>query len=533
MKSKMIIFLILCAFLSIPPVHADQSNGLSLDDKTLQRVLYKRVRYVGNRPSGLLVFRIIDSETNKTIDDAELYRKLRVDSYENRFGDYWKALWVASTYNSYKIVKKGYFSVGVDSIKMAIDSAVIVTIEMKKGIGTINVSGSGDSTVQVAKASLEGASQRNVIIGKIMDGSIGSPVLNASVYCEETDKVVTTDSSGEYIIELNDLQSVRIHVWHPAYDSIRFEINKDYILTPTVVDILFETKRRTSDGVAIDLHQDSTILLLVDMMDWWSWGMRPNEFSHKIYTYAVLPGEVFGPTPHWPYYDCVPFRLVRRLADKAAWVQFSTEFGLFMGGKTNFLFLSDTTVKLNTNSYDGGTTVSLSLQPDYSPRGRMKRRDPKVRSKMINLYKKMKIDSCDIIKAQVERVHFRNMLSLLEGDFTQFAKSVSDDYRHPKNTQGLSHATFFRKWYERKYTETFEDKQLLEIFDLHAGEVYVQGKCENFVNERFINGCKWRGFVIQEGDVYVYWPKARGDVGTSISVVYRTIDSSWKIVEMF
>jgi hypothetical protein len=79
-------------------------------------------------------------------------------------------------------------------------------------------------------------------------------------------------------------------------------------------------------------------------MQWSSWTIPPHEFSNKIYTYEVLEGKIFGPTSDWMYADCLPFRLIRELPDKTAWIQFSREFKLIRAGmnnNTNYVFLSD------------------------------------------------------------------------------------------------------------------------------------------------------------------------------------------------
>ncbi|MGH9878031.1 MAG: hypothetical protein ACRD5H_10370, partial [Nitrososphaerales archaeon] len=347
---------------------------------------------------------------------------------------------------------------------------------MKRGEGLIQVNAQSDSLLDIGIVSLDGVFPKNEIIGKIIDGSTKNPIFGAAVYCEESAQDVLTDSLGGFVIQLNTLKSVTLNAWHPLYDSIRFVVSKEYIRTTKEIEIYFQSQRMTSEGKTVKLHSDSAVLLLVDVMPWSSWTVQPYEFSNSIYTYEVLQGEVFGPTSDWFYNDCVPFRLIRELPDKTAWIQFSREFKLITAGmnsKTNFLFLSDSTVLLNTRSLDGGTTVSLNLQPDYSPRGLIKKTEYGGRRNRDIPSEKKQVDSCDILKAQVERTHMENILSLLQGDFVSFAKSFSKSYKNPENKQNLPLEEFLKITSEGELPSKFAEKRLLEIFNILYAEEYV------------------------------------------------------------
>lgn len=531
MKSIILLYLIMCVLLSTPQAFAEESNSLSLDDKTLQRVSMRQRR----EANGFLVFRYVDSETQKDIDSVDVYRKISSGKYTRSMGD-WLPGWLAPDFYTFKIELSGYMSVIVRRLRVPTDSAVIVTIQMKKGVGVFNSSNFGDSLVQVAIVSLDGTFPKNEIVGRIIDDSSGRPVPGATVFCEESNQTVFTDSLGGFVVGLNLLKSVTLNAWHPLYDSIRFSVSKEYVRTPKEIEIHFQSQRRDNNGEKIGDHSEDNILLLVDMMGWGSRSFSPREFKSMLYTFSVLPGEVFGPTSQWSYSDCVPFRLVKKFKDEAAWIQFTHSFGLpgeSWHDRTNLVFVSDTVVKLGTKSVDGGTTVALSLQPDYSPRGLIKKEDYSSHYQRMNPNDKKEFDSCDVMKAQVERINIQNILALLDGDFARFAQSVSKTYKHPENKQNMPIEEYFRRVSDGKLPDLFMGKRLLEIFEFRSVEMYVYGICDEPANERFLNDSERRQFVPRDGDVYIYWPEASGGWSGGWSAVYRREIGSWKIVEMF
>lgn len=532
MKSMMIICLVICVIMSVPHVFADESNSLSLDEKTLQLLRYRQRR----EANGLLVFRYINSESQEKIDSVDVFRRISSSKYSPSIRD-WLAAWMAPGFYTYKFELRGYLSVIVRRLRVPTDSAVVVTIQMKKGDGVINSSNFGDSLVQVAIVSLDGTFPRNEIVGRIIDDSSGRPVPGATVFCEESNQTVFTDSLGGFVVGLNLLKSVTLNAWHPLYDSIRFEVTKNYVRTQKEIEIHFQAQRRSLDGVKIGNSGDDDILLLVDMMGWGRM-ITPREFKDIVYTYSVLPGEVFGPTSQWSYYDCVPFRLIKKIKNESAWIQFTQGFVLPGEGwdsRTNLVFVSDTVAKLSTTSVDGGTTVTLSLQPDYSPRGLIMKEDYSSHYQRINPNDKKEFDSCDVMKAQVERVHITNMLALMEGAFARYAQAFSDSYELFDNRRNLSLEEYIRISFTGKLPEDFRDKRLLEIFKLRYAEMYVHGICSNPANERFVKLNKKSKFVPLDGDVYIYWPIVGGISNWEMhsSNVYRKENGNWKIVEMF
>lgn len=352
-------------------VDASEPRELSLDTSAVKILMAQLVvfRHL-SKPSGLLVFRFVDSESLTEIDSVDVHRKIRNGTYVSSHEGL-RPSWQIPGNHSFKIYSSGYVSLFVKNIRVPTDSAVIVTIRMKKGKGEIEANGSGDSLIQVSISTLDGTFPRNEVAGVIIDESDGLPVSGATVYCEETDQTVITDSTGRFSTELYLLKSATLNTWHPHYDSIRFEVRKRYVRTQKDIEIHFQAQRLDENGEKVCIHNDSTVLLLVDMMDWSSWRVQPSENLSKIYTYEVHPGEEFGPQSKWSYYETAPFRLVRLMTKEAVLIQFSKEFGMIMGfseHKMNPFVLTDTTIRLNSNSDDGGTTVSLSIQPEYSPR---------------------------------------------------------------------------------------------------------------------------------------------------------------------
>jgi hypothetical protein len=490
------------------------------------------MRSMPDEPYGLLVFRIVDSETQAEMDSIDILQLVSSDKYSRPLRD-WHAQWRRPGDYSFKFVRDGYMSIVVEDIRVPIDAATILTLQMKKGENDVPDRPAGDSLVSVVMASLDEVFPKNEITGGVLDASNGLPVSDASVYCEETRQTVSTDSLGQFHIGLNIRKSATLDVWHPLYDSIRFDVTKKYIRTPKEILIYFESLRRDIDGKPMNDRGDSAVLLLVDMKGWSSFPHQPRESINRIYTYAVLPGDIFGPTWEWVYNDCVPFRLIKGLPDESAWIQFSEQFRLIsesMRSKTNFLFLADSAILLSTKTMDAGTTVSLSLQPDYSPRGLVGLRATGPAKRQSIPDEKKGADSCDVIKAQVERVHICNILALLNADFAHLAKACSHSFKPRDNKLNLPLEEFFRLASEDEFPDRFSDKRLLEIFKLRSEEMYVHEICAEPVNEGFLRKCEQNGFEPQRGDVYIYWPGAAWSGG--MSAVYRNEDDEWKIVEI-
>jgi hypothetical protein len=182
---------------------------------------------------------------------------------------------------------------------------------------------------------------------------------------------------------------------------------------------------------------------------------------------------------------------------------------------------------------DGGATVSLSLQPDYSPRSTMNDEDNSGRRNRGTSPEKNEVDSCNLIKAQVERIHLENTLSLLNGEFDRLAQSFSKSYQHPENKQNLPLEEFLRLSTDGEFPGKFADKGILEIFNLRYEEVYIYAICSEPANERFLKNCEQHEFVPQDGDVYIYWPEASGGWSGGLDAIYRSENGIWKIVEIF
>ena len=527
-KSITIVCLCTCAFLIVSDADAKQSGQLVLDSATVERCTLRMNR----DPFGLLLFHLIDADTKEPIDSVDMQFKFSDDKYSRPFNEL-PAHWRNPGVHSFRFSLAGYSTIDVNNIRLPEDSAVVLTIRMKKGEGTISANGQGDSLVKVVTTGLDGVFPKNQISGEIVDDATGKLVADASVYCEESGRRQSTDDSGKFVFELGITKSATINAWHPLYDSIRFAVSKEYIHTVKKVEIHFEHQRRTVDSAPPDENIDSTVLLLADLTGWSAWGIHPREETDIIFTFRVRPGDAFGPTEGWPYYQCLPFRLVREFPDKTAWLEFSSNFGILgesMDSRTNFIFLRDTAIHLGTKTLDGGTTVALSLQPDYSPRGLMKRPGDLPRNGSIGRPSPRVIDSCDVIKAQVERTHIRNTLALLDRDFDRFADGFSPTYQMPENTMHLPLAEFFRRGFEKEQDDTYPDRRFLELFGLYAEEISIYDACSEEPNERFIKACKRGRFIPQKGDVYIYWPEGSLGWPGGSAAVYRNENGAWKIV---
>ncbi len=546
------IYLILCLLLaSQAAATASESNHLFLDEKTLERCLHDR----SGEPDGLLIFRVFDSE-GRLRNDSVAVRWMASDGTYSRPVRNWQADWANSLYRHPVVELSGHQTVVLDSSRIPSDLALLVTLRMRSGVGTITSQPTVDSLVKIDTLTLDGVFPKNEIVGTIFDDATGEPVANASVYCEERNQTVSTDSVGKFTIGLGLLRSVEVNAWHPQYDSVRFMVEKKHLRTFKEVELHFQAQRRAEDEEPTYWPGDSTILLLVDLMRWSSWGVQPHETANKIFVYAARPGDLFGPTVGWAHYDCIPFRLIKEIDDSTAWIQFTRALGIAgqsMNSRTNHLFLTDTAAQLNTRGFDGGTIVTLSLQPDYSPRGQSKKNGNRRQKSRAELGVDTEIDTCDVIRAEVERAHLRTVLAVLDRDIDRYAECFSATFvkrtpepaREPARTregdilmQGPpEHARTVLGTIEdfgrAMRADEFDDRRLNELFRLSGEEIYIHGLCQEPANERFVAGCEKNEFVPKEGDVYIYWPGVGGPWEGGWGALYRKEESVWKIAGLF
>ena len=525
----------LAVLLLVATILAMVQHSLASDSHKLisQDVTDRCLHTMGKEVNGLLAFRFLDAEAETLMTSVEVYRG-DVRTRGRRPLQSWQGMWYRPGFHQFDIVCEGYKALIIDSIRVPPDSLTVVTVMMQPGTDTILSAQAWDCCIHTSYDDLDDLFPRNMVVGKVIDDSSNVPVEGVEVYCEGVRSKVTTDSLGEFALPLGTLNTVTLHVWHPLYDSIRFEVGKEYIRTEKPLEIHFE-QRRDAPVSARPTFTDSTALLIVGWMSWSSKGFRPREFEEKIYTYAVAPGEVFGPTSHWVYGDCLPFRLVRTFPNREAWVQFARGLGPVgekFDSRTNFLTVSDTASNLSTHSLDAGSYVTLQLQPDYSPRGTLVQKWQRLSGKPYRVVQQApsENDSCDMVRAEVERINIQNLFYLLEGDFASLVKAFSADFYATPDPFEPSVAYFERILPPEKLVK-FSSKRLMEHFDLRRAEIYVHGQCDEPVNE------KYRAIMIrnkhepQEGDVFIFWPGARNSPWhDGWTLVFRKENGQWKII---
>jgi len=488
---------------------------------------------LGKDVNGLFAMRFLDAEADSLLDSVEIYQDSGRGRRQRRIGS-WQGTWFRPGFHSFDISSSGFRSIHLDSVRVPPDSLTVVTVMMQPGADTITAEQAWDCCILIAFDDLDDLFPRNMVVGKVVDDSSNAPVEGVKIYCEGVRSRATTDSLGEFELPLGTLNTVTLHVWHPLYDSIRFEIGKEYIRTEKPLEIHFE-QRRDAPVNARPTFTDSTALLIVGSMNWSSWGMRPREFAENIYTYAVSPGEVFGPTSHWVLGDCLPFRLVRTFPNREAWVQFARGLGPVgekFDSRTNFLTVSDTASKLSTHSLDAGSYVTLQLQPDYSPRGTLVQKWQRLSGKPYRVVQQApsENDSCDMVRAEVERINIQNLFYLLEGDFASLVRAFSADFYARPDPIEPSVAHFERVFPPEKLVK-FSSKRLMELFDLRRAEIYVHGQCDEPVNEKYKAIMIRNKHEPQEGDVFIFWPGARNSPWhDGWTVVFRKENGQWKII---
>lgn len=525
-KSLIIACLIACALWSTPKALAGETDGLILDEETLKFCMMTRPKI----PAGLIVFHIIDSETRLEIDSVGLFFKRDLSKFLGPLKQP-PSLWCNQEFLAFKFTHNGYVSVVIDGFKAPVDSLLIVTLQMKKGEGTNRTSLLSGESVAFVSTSLDCLFPKNEIMGRVIDASSGNTISTASVYCEETDYKVLTNGLGEFVIGLGNLNSVNLNIWHPMYDSIRFEVNKRYIRTRKEIEIHFQAPRKTVWEIL--KSSQNKVLLLVDMFGWSSGNMLPHENKHKISTYLVRPGDNFGPFSRKFHSDNIPFRFIRRLRDNSIMVKFTRDFrraDRAKFGDIQFAFLSDSTIKFNSNSYDAGNTISLSLQADYFDEGTA---DISGRKKYVTSKSGERITPCNVIKAEVEQIHMVNMFSLAAGDSIRFTKSLSNAYSKRKNGQSIPFDELFGNFIDSNKSNWPIGSKLAKAYEFNSPAIYIHGGCDKPPNERFLEGCKQSDFIPQDGDVYIYFPGTRSGWGAGFSTVYRQLRGNWKIVAMF
>lgn len=482
----------------------------------------------GDESATLAAFGMDGADTDTVLTGAVVYR-LTHSGWRPRMGNRHLRWWPPG-YGKFLLAADGYRPIRLDSLRLAPDSLVVVTATLQPGTDTMSQEIAQECCLTVRYESLDNLISQNSIVGTVTDASLDISVEGAEVYCEELKRLTSTDSLGEFIMRLDTLKSVHLHVWHPLYDSIRFEVGKYYLRTEKKVDVIFEKCRNSGEGRP--LYTDTSAVLIVTWLNWGSNLSRPTEFPLRVFTYAVEEGQVFGPTSRWVGGECLPFRLVRTFKDRHAWVQFVEDLG-YMGEEpfltTNLLDVSDVSAKLGTKTVDAGTTISLQLQPNYTPRGIVF----KTFAERLADFRRGAVpdkNECDSIRAEVERVHLRNFVSLLTRDFESLATAYSSEFKVRGEGFTPSVQAFGRLMPKERSKELLHYR-VPELFDLHRSEAYVHNVCDEPISDRYLTVMGEVGLEFASGDVMIGFKNAsQSPYHGSWGAIYRKEDRLWKII---
>ena len=436
-----------------------------------------------------------------------------------------------------KIVSPLYKVMFVKSVVVPPNTVTVVSVDLLRGTGTEEVVAGTSERVQVQSRHIAEMCPLSRLVFKILDDSSDVPVGHATIHCEELDASVSTDSTGQCALQIDSLNRVTLSIWHPRYDSIRFEVDKQKTWTERGVTVHFQGPRDTP-GHPPTRFSDSTVILIACRSYWPGWTGSPKEAEYEIYTSLVRQGEVFGPPRGIiPVLDdCLPFRLVRVVRDRRAWVQFASGFGFDDGDAfyrgTNYLVVSDTLRRLRSASADGGIYLSLQLQPDYAPTGTVRQLDlsPNARLAAWKVESIAEVDSCDLIRAEVERVHLQTLFELLTGNIDGIPEAATTG----DTTQLDPSSPTMRQWRKEMTDGRLQvaaSRRLAELFDLRGAEVYVHGSCGDEVNGKYWDRMNRTRNELRVGDVWVRFPAASfSGWHREWSAVYRKENGRWKIV---
>lgn len=482
--------------------------------------------------SGLVAFGMEGADADAILKSAEVYTLTRRGWRSTRMGNR-QIRWRRRGYENFLLSADGYRPIRLDSLRISADSLTIVTATLQPGTDTMSLQSALECCLTVRYKSLDEVLPQNSIVGTVTDDCMDMLVAGADVYCEELKRRTTTDTLGKFTMPLDLLKQATLHVWHPLYDSIRFEVRKNYLWTQKPIQIHFESQRSFPSNRLC--YTDSSALFISTFMRWSSGVTVPLEFKDEIYTHAVKTGGGFGPTSYWGWGDSNPFRLLRTSKDRRTRVQIVHNFGL-RGDKhdspTNSVDVSDTAVDISVLSDDAGTTVSLQLQPDYTPQRSVFQdwRNRWAAADRRDIHKKA---PCDSICAEVERVHLQNFWYLMTHDFEKLVAGYSKNLKSRGDAYTPSVQIFERIWIEERMKEVHSSR-MAELFDLRRAEAYVHGVCNDPMSDQYLIIMERCGHEPKCGDVLVQFVSARWSPwGGGWNAVYRKEEGNWKILTMF
>jgi hypothetical protein len=201
------------------------------------------------------------------------------------------------------------------------------------------------------------------LIGKLIDDSSGMPVRGATLLVQNLSEAYRSDDTGGFAILFGAASdTLRLHVWHPDYDSIVVEFSKRYGYTDKYVTVHYEARRKRTE-----LANTSAQALLILTKEFWGSDLwEPVEYPMDAYHYLVSDGSSFGLAAAWECNEKRAFRLVHLFPNNKAWVHFQDAFGLHERGGdgfSNFVVVGDSVVHLDSAMQDAAIWISLMLMP--------------------------------------------------------------------------------------------------------------------------------------------------------------------------
>lgn len=307
--------------------------------------------------AGYIATRVLDGASGLLLDSADvrltpLHRELE------RWGMPGTGMKLAGEYRL-SATAPGYDSVSLDTVRIYADSATLVDVHLFR-------SGSAHQSSAVIRCvtydTLVGYPPGR-IVGLVVNDSSGDPVAKVTLLIQPSGEMYRSDDSGRFAITFKAASdSIRLHIWHPEYDSIVVEFTKRFVYTEKPIVIHYQGR---SSGRRHPKLRDQAVLIF--SRETWSYtSLYRREDTTQIYHYVVNDGSSFGPVGAWVCNDRREFRLVRLFQDGTAWVHFKSSYGLMGRGfddPTNFVVVSDSLSRLSNETPVGGLVVSFMLMP--------------------------------------------------------------------------------------------------------------------------------------------------------------------------
>ena len=236
-------------------------DQLTIDSLTADSLLQR----VPDSAVGLLVVhaftRDLPTEWPSVLVRTSTDRKHRMRQFSG-----WKATWALPGISSFRVIERNFRSVAIDSLRIPSDSAVILTLQIRRGAetDTLHVNPAGDSLLEVRMVPLGSFLSPNEVFGTIRDANSSLGVSSANVHCRETGETVRSDKFGRYALALDTFRMATVDIWHASYDSVSFGFKKRHLHTRKKVDVDFAS-RRTKPGSLMFPEDPRKELLVVQL----------------------------------------------------------------------------------------------------------------------------------------------------------------------------------------------------------------------------------------------------------------------------